>query len=143
LFAGREDLKQIAAQSEREGSLTAVERAMIHNVVDFRTVKASDVMVPLSKVVTINPQTPTDDPLQLSATTGVDRFPVISRDQEAVSLVNVLDVLLDRIRSHVLGAYVRRIVIADENESAYRVIRRLRAPRLSLAAVIDAPLGIR
>ena len=59
-------------------------------------------------------------------------------DQEAVSLVNVLDVLLDRIRSHVLGAYVRRIVIADENESAYRVIRRLRAARLSLAAVIDA-----
>src|SRR4029450_2364745 len=28
LFAGREDLKQIAAESEREGSLTAAERAM-------------------------------------------------------------------------------------------------------------------
>jgi CBS domain containing-hemolysin-like protein len=138
LFAGREDLKQIAAESEREGSLTAAERAMIHNVVDFRTVKASDVMVPLPKVVTITPQTATDDLLQLSATTGVDRFPVISRDQEAVGLVNVLDVLLDRTRSHVLGAYMRRIVIADENESAYRVIRRLRAARLSLAAVIDA-----
>jgi putative hemolysin len=138
LFAGREDLKQIAAESEREGSLTAVERAMIHNVVDFRTVKASDVMVPLSKVVTIDPQISTDDLLQLSATTGVDRFPVISRDQEAVGLVNVLDVLLDRTRSHVLGAYMRRIVIADENESAYRVIRRLRAARLSLAAVINA-----
>ncbi len=138
LFAGREDLKQIAAESEREGSLTAVERAMIHNVVDFRTVKASDVMVPLSKVVTITPQTSTDDLLQLSATAGVDRFPVISRDQEAVGLVNVLDVLLDRIRSHVLGAYMRRIVIADENESAYRVIRRLRAARLGLAAVINA-----
>jgi CBS domain containing-hemolysin-like protein len=33
---------------------------------------------------------------------------------------------------------MRRIVMADENESAYRVIRRLRAARLSLAAVIDA-----
>ncbi len=138
LFAGREDLKQIAAESEREGSLTAAERAMIHNVVDFRIVKASDVMVPLPKVVTITPQTSTDDLLELSATTGVDRFPVISSDQEAVGLVNVLDVLLDRIRSHVLGAYMRRIVMADENESAYRVIRRLRAARLSLAAVINA-----
>jgi CBS domain containing-hemolysin-like protein len=95
-------------------------------------------MVPLSKVVTIDPQISTDDLLQLSATTGVDRFPVISRDQEAVGLVNVLDLLLDRTRSHVLGAYMRRIVIADEDESAYRVIRRLRAARLSLAAVIDA-----
>ena len=138
LFAGREDLKQIAAESEREGSLTAAERAMIHNVVDFRTVKASDVMVPLPKVVTINPQISTDDLLQLSATTGVDRFPVISRDQEAVGLVNVFDVLLDRAPSHVLGAYMRRIVVADENESAYRVIRRLRAARLGLAAVINA-----
>ena len=138
LFAGREDLKQIAAESEREGSLTAVERAMIHNVVDFRTVKASDVMVPLSKVVTINPQTSTDVLLQLSATTGVDRFPVISSEKAAVGLVNILDLLFDRTRSHVLGAYMRRIVIADENESAYRVIRRLRAARLSLAAVINA-----
>ena len=137
MFAGREDLKQIAAESEREGSLTAAERAMIHNVVDFRTVKASDVMVPLPKVVTINPQISTDDLLQLSTKNGVDRFPVISRDQEAVGLVNVLDVLLDRTRSHVLGAYMRRIVTADENESAYRVIRRLRAARLSLAAIID------
>ena len=138
LFAGREDLKQIAAESEREGSLTAVERAMIHNVVDFRTVKAGDVMVPLSKVVTINPQTSTDDLLQLSATTGVDRFPVISSEKAAVGLVNILDLLFDRAQSNVLGAYMRRIVVADENESAYRVIRRLRAARLSLAAVIDA-----
>jgi CBS domain containing-hemolysin-like protein len=51
---------------------------------------------------------------------------------------HILDLLFERARSHVLGAYVRRIVIADENESAYRVIRRLRAARLSLAAVIDA-----
>ena len=38
-FAGREEVKQITEQSEREGSLTATERAMIHNVVDFRSVK--------------------------------------------------------------------------------------------------------
>ncbi|MEP6709114.1 MAG: CNNM domain-containing protein [Verrucomicrobiota bacterium] len=138
LFAGREDLKQIAAESEREGSLTAAERSMIHNVVDFRTVKASDVMVPLSKVVTVTPDTAIDDLIRLSATTGVDRLPVISGGKAAMGLVNILDLLFDRARSHVLGPYMRRIVIADENESAYRVIRRLRAARLGLAAVIDA-----
>ncbi len=40
LFAARDELKQITAQSEREGSLTAAERAMIHNVVDFWNIKA-------------------------------------------------------------------------------------------------------
>jgi CBS domain containing-hemolysin-like protein len=42
-------LKQVAVQSEREGSLSATERAMIHNVVDFRNVRVRDVMTPLRK----------------------------------------------------------------------------------------------
>ena len=48
-FAAREDLKQLTVESERQGALTPAERAMIHNVVDFRTVKVADVMVPLRK----------------------------------------------------------------------------------------------
>ena len=55
LFAAREELKQITTQSEREGSLTATERAMIHNVVDFRGVKVRDVMLPLARVVAVQP----------------------------------------------------------------------------------------
>src|SRR6266567_9481133 len=55
LFAAREELKQITTQSEREGSLTAIERAMIHNVFDFWNVKVRDVMTPLSKVVALRP----------------------------------------------------------------------------------------
>src|SRR5436189_213908 len=55
LFAAREELKQITAQSEREGSLTATERAMIHNVVHFWNIKARDVMVPLANIVTVRP----------------------------------------------------------------------------------------
>ena len=53
LMAAREELKQIAIQSEREGSLTSTERAMIHNVVDFRNVKVRDVMVPLATTAAI------------------------------------------------------------------------------------------
>jgi CBS domain containing-hemolysin-like protein len=33
---------------------------------------------------------------------------------------------------------MRRIVTANENEPAYRIIQRLRAARLGLAAVIDS-----
>jgi hypothetical protein len=52
-----------------------------------------------------------------------DRLPVISSGKAAMGLVNILDLPFDRARSHILGGYMRRIVIADENESAYRVIR--------------------
>jgi magnesium and cobalt exporter, CNNM family len=137
LFIAREDLKQIAVQSEREGSLTSTERAMIHNVVDFRNVKASDVMVPIDKAVTVRPDTSIDEILRLSATSGVDRLPVIS-DGQAVGIVNIFDILFDETRRESLGSYTRRIVTADESEPAYRIIQRLRAARLGLAAVVDS-----
>jgi len=83
-FIAREELKQIAVQSEREGSLTSTERAMIHNVVDFRNVRAADVMVPLEKAVTVTAETPIDEALRLSAAHSIDRLPVISDDGEEI-----------------------------------------------------------
>ena len=138
LFAAREDLKQLTVESELQGSLTAAERAMIHNVVDFRTVKVADVMRPLRKVISVRPETTLPELLQLSAKTGVDRVPVISGKGEALGLINVFEVLLDSSPRRALRDYTRRIVSAAENESAYRIIRRLRAARLTLAAVVDA-----
>ena len=137
LFIAREELKQIAVQSKREGSLTSTERAMIHNVVDFRNVKASDVMVPLEKAVTIRPDASIEETLQLSAKAGVDRLPVISQGQ-AVGIVNVFDILLDKTPRQSLASYTRRIVTANESEPAYRIIQRLRAARLGLAAIVDS-----
>ena len=137
LFAAREELKQITTQSEREGSLTATERAMIHNVFDFRSVKVRDVMVPLAKVVAVQPDTPVADALQLSGAAGVERLPVITREGKALGLVNALDILLDANQPRSLGDQMRRIVTANEDESASRIVQRLRAARLGLAAVLD------
>lgn len=138
IFIAREELKQIAVQSEREGSLTSTERAMIHNVVDFRNVRASDVMIPIGKAVTVRPDTSIEEALRLSAANGVDRLPVISEEGEAVGLVNTLDILLEDARRDSLQRYMRRIVTARDAEPAYRIIQRLRAARLGLAAVIDS-----
>jgi putative hemolysin len=138
IFIAREELKQIAVQSEREGSLTSTERAMIHNVVDFRNVRASDVMIPIAKAVTVGPETSIEEALRLSAVHGVDRLPVISEEGEALGLVNTLDILLEDARRDSLQRYMRRIVTARDAEPAYRIIQRLRAARLGLAAVIDS-----
>jgi putative hemolysin len=138
LFIAREELKQIAVQSEREGALTSTERAMIHNVVDFRNVRAADVMVPLARAVTVRPDSSIDEALRLSAMKGVDRLPVISEEGEAIGLVNTLDILLDETRRESLSRYMRRIVSARDAEPAYRIIQRLRAARVGLAAVTDA-----
>lgn len=137
LFAAREEVKQITTQSESEGSLSATERAMIHNVVDFRSIRARDVMTPLSKVISVQPETPAARAIDLSVSSGIDRLPVITAGGEAIGLVNTIDILLDTNGSESLSHYTRRIVTAQENEPASRVIQRLRAARLGLAAVVD------
>jgi CBS domain containing-hemolysin-like protein len=137
LFAAREDLKQLAVESERQGALTSSERAMIHNVVDFRTVKVADVMVPRKQVVAARPETTVPKLLELSAQTGVDRVPVMTENGSALGLVNVFDLLLDQSPPRELAHYVGHIVSAAEAESAYRIIRRLRAAHSTLAAVFD------
>jgi len=137
LFAAREELKHITAESEREGSLTATERAMIHSVVDFRSVKVRDVMLPSAKAVALQPSASTQEALELSAASDLDRLPVIPPEAKPAGLVNVLDILLDENGSRTLGNYVRRIVTTTEEEPAYRIMQQLRAARLGLAAVLD------
>ena len=143
LFAARDELKQITAQSEREGSLSAAERVMIHNVVDFWNIKARDVMVPVPNIVTVQPGASTEEALKLSASSGLDRLPVITREGQPTGLVNVLDILLERDGAKPLSNYVRRIVLTTEEELAYRIVQRLRVARLGLAAVLDDKKGLR
>jgi putative hemolysin len=143
LFAAREELKQITTESEREGSLTATERAMIHNVVDFRGVKVRDVMLPLGKVVALQPSTSTQEALELGASSGLDRLPIITPEGQPAGLINVLDILLDQNGNKPLGNYVRRMVTTTEEEPAYRIVQQLRAARLGLAAVLDQKKKIR
>jgi CBS domain containing-hemolysin-like protein len=137
LFAAREELKQITAQSESEGSLTATERVMIHSVVDFRGAKVREVMLPSAKVVALPSDASTQQALELSASTGLDRLPVLATDGQPEGLVNILDILLDQNGNKPLGNYVRRIVTTTEDEPAYLIMQQLRAARLGLAAVVD------
>ena len=137
LFAAREDLKQLTVESERQGALTSAERAMIHNVVDFRTVQVADVMVPRSQVVSAGLETTIPQFLALSEKSGIDRVPVLSEKGEALGLVNAFDILLDRATPRSLSTYLQPIVTASESESAYRIIRRLRAAHATLAAVFN------
>src|SRR5881275_2765173 len=91
LFAAREELKQITTESEREGGITSTERAMIHNVVDFRAVKVRDVMLPSAKVVALQASASTQEAVELSTAAGLDRLPVVPPGGQPIGLINVLD----------------------------------------------------
>src|SRR5438105_5736489 len=137
LFAGREELKMITVQSEKSGALSSTEREMIHSVVDFSSVQVGEVMVPLEKTVSFKPEDAGDKVLEVSEKSGIDRFPIFGENAEPLGLINVYDILFDTESSRPLQHYMRRIITTSETESAYRVVRRLRAARIGLAAVVN------
>jgi CBS domain containing-hemolysin-like protein len=145
LFVAREDFKYLTIESERTGTLSREEREMIHNVVDFRGITAREVMVPIEKVQTIPCGTTIPELLERSAAAHLDRWPVRSDAGELVGLVSVFEIALDGRRRGSVEPYQRRIVKVAPNEPAYSVLRKLRAARTTLAAVVESdasPVGI-
>src|SRR5206468_6061078 len=107
------------------------------NVVDFRTVRVRDVMLPRAKIIALPPNASTREAIEIGASSSLDRLPVITPGGQPNGLINILDILLDQNGNKPLHDYVRRIITTTEDEFAYRVVQRLRAARLGLAAVLD------
>lgn len=137
IFLAREDLKYVTSEIERMGTLSSIERRMIHNVVDFRSVRVRDVMVKMETAVYVRPNSPLDDVVRLSKETKFDRFPVVDETGKITGVVNVLDLIVDRRPGTVAQQYLRRILTVMADEQAFSVIRRLRAAPQSLAAVVN------
>jgi CBS domain containing-hemolysin-like protein len=109
---------------------------MIHNVVDFRSVKVRDVMVAIPSVVTVRPDTTIEQLIELSRRSRFDGYPVVDRRGRIIGMVSIFDLLVDQSISTVRSS-IRRILTVRQDDQASIVLRRLRAAPSSLAAVVD------
>jgi len=139
LFIAREDLKSLTRQIEKMGMLSSTERQMIHNVVDFRTVRVKDVMVKRNQVVKLKTDAPVDEVIKKFLQTRFDSLPLVNDQEQVVGLVNVFDVILDQKPGENAATYLRRMLTVREEEPASMALHRLRAafPQ-TLALVVNA-----
>ena len=136
LFAAREDFKYLTIESERQGTLLPVEREMIHNVMDLGSAKARDLMIPIERVKSLPTGASVPELIELARESGLERFPLMDRNGNYVALVNVVEVMIEGARKKQVAAYQRRIVTATWDEEAYCIMKKMRAARSSLAAVM-------
>ena len=137
IFVAREDLKDVTSEIERMGMLSSIERQMIHNVFDLRSVKVRDVMVPASAVVTVRPDTTIEQLIELSRTRRFDRYPVVGSTGKISGVVNVFDLIVDQTLTETVREYVRRVLTVKPDDQTLIVLSRLRAARSNLAVVVD------
>ncbi len=134
---------------------------MIHTVVDFRAVRAQDVMLPLPPPVTAQAGLRVADALRHAAAESLECVPVLLPTKDPapaaaaehpargniIALLDTFTLLLDRAPERELAAagYLRRPpVIVTPDAPAYQLIRRLRTVRSNFAAVVEngRPVGI-
>lgn len=139
LFVAREEFKSLAAEGERTGALTGAERGMIHNVVDFGTLRVRELMLPAPESLTMQEGLRVRDLLEYARTHGVDHLPVVNAAGELAALVDVFALLLDRAPDRLAAVtYLRRPALSvHPGDAAHRVLRRLRSARLTAAAVVE------
>src|SRR4029077_20443680 len=137
IFIAREDLKYVTSEIERMGMLSSIERQMIHNVVDFRSVKGRDVMMAISNVATVRPDTTIEQVIKLSRHSRFDRYPVVDRRGRIIGMINIFDLLVDQSLISTVRGFMRRILTVRQDDQASIVLSRLRAAPSSLAAVVD------
>lgn len=145
LFVAREDFKYLTIESEKVGTLGKQEREMIHNVVDFRGIKAADVMLKMEEAPSVHGWEKLDQAARIGRERQTDLLPVLGREGQIVGVLSLYDALLDRGMRGEISSTVRRILSVSAEEPAYSLIRKLRAARSGMAAVVDAqgkPLGI-
>jgi putative hemolysin len=135
LFLGREDFKYLTTEGERTGVISKTERAMIHNVVDFRSLTAKDVMTPFDPAEVIRADEPISRLLSPDAKRGAERWLVCDDEEKITGVVDLFEVLLDGRRDVDAGACQRRIVTVGPNEPAPSVLWKMRAARSTVAIV--------
>ncbi len=139
-FVTRDDLKVLAREGEKDGVLSAKERYMIHRVIELSTTKASSIMVPRDKVVTVFDDLPIPDFFALARETGLTRFPTVNRETGNFSgVINVSYVLAigSAALSKTVYAYRRPPLFIANTLPADRILPQMRRSRQPLCLVRD------
>jgi putative hemolysin len=143
-FVTREELKHLAKEGEVGGALTSEERQMIHGVFDFPYKTVQEVMMPLSRTITVVPETTVEELFEISQRTGYARFPVRDGDKVA-GIANVYEILFTGTTGKTIGSLMQKPQFVSATDRINHILPVLRASRTPISIVISPegkPLGI-
>lgn len=142
------EVEWVVSEGQKTGAIPREPAEFIRNALEFKDLKALEVMVPRTKVTAIEARMPLADVLALVAQEGHSRYPVYRETLDNVVGVLYAKDLFGVVRDGRLGsAKLHEIVrttllFAAETQPAASIFREMRARRLHLAIVSDEFGGI-
>ena len=141
------EVQILVTESEQSGVLHPDRAEMIRNVLDFKDLKAGDVMVPRTQVTALDVSTSTEEVLKVIASRPHSRYPVYrERIDNIVGILHVKDLIgaaADKDLLAVTIADVMRapVVFVPESQSASSLLRDMRSGRRHHMAIVLDEFG--
>lgn len=138
-----EELLAVAEQAEADASIESEERALIQAILRFGDVKARDVMIPRTDMVTLQRDQLINDALERVLKTTYSRFPVVGEGTDnVIGVVHARDLML-AVRQESLSPHssiddvLREVIFAPDTKPAADLLREMQEQRLHMAVVVD------
>jgi putative hemolysin len=137
------DVEHIIDQSEKDGSITEEHADLLRSVLEFTDTVAREVMVPRTRMVAIEIETPLREVVRLIVEKGHSRYPVyrglIDQIEGVLYAKDLFRVLREQGGlSGGLGQLIRKpVFFAAETQKISDVLREMQSQRVHVAVVID------
>lgn len=137
-----EELRLLLASSH-VGELSKQKRELLDNVFELSHRNARQIMVPRNDVVFLSTTAPLADSLRIARRSGHTRFPLCDGDlDKVIGLIHIKDIFRTDRQFPSLREISRPVVFVPETLELDRLLKRMRAERFHLAAVIDEYGGV-
>nr|WP_298267075.1 hemolysin family protein [Geobacter sp.] len=145
-FITREEVLHTVAEGGEAGALTELEHKVIENMLDFSHTLVGEVMVPRTRMVALDIESPKDSLLQVVRENMYTRYPVYRKDREnIVGFIHSKDLFLHPLIDSPefdLGKIVRPPLYVPESKRASELLREMQRKRIHMAFVVDEYGGI-
>ncbi len=136
-----EELRLLLAS--RASEISGHKRELLDNIFELSHRTARQIMLPRADVVYLSTERSFDENLAIAKESGHTRFPLCEGDLDTVvGLVHIKDIFRSKTLPESLGEVQRPIAVVPETLPLDRLLRRMRAERLHLAAVLDEYGGV-
>jgi CBS domain containing-hemolysin-like protein len=137
-----EELRRLLAASPESG-VSQHKRELLDNIFELSHRVARQIMLPRQDVVYLSTTRPLADDLRLARRSGHTRFPLCEGDLDhVIGVVHIKDLFRQEKPISSLQEVAREIAFVPETLELDRLLKRMRAERFHLAAVIDEYGGV-
>lgn len=140
-FVTREEVLHTVTEGGETGALTEHEHKVIENMLDFSHTQVSEVMVPRTRMVALDIDSPRDVLFQVVRENMYTRYPVYQKNLDnIVGFVHSKDLFLHPLidsPKFALEEIVRPPLYVPENKLASDLLRTMQRKRMQMAFVVD------